>query len=421
MLLIYLTLLAQSLEIDQNGGPVDILIDNKRVFTVESEYLGSLSSSLDEVLKNVREGDNHIKIAQDGSEISYTVNIPNTGNSGGGENVNQSILDILNETLRDYVKRDEINMSDYYTKGDIQRNLQALSNVFKYMLETYYYNTSAIDDILENYSLKTEVPDVSPLATKTELSNYVTKTDINFEKNERLFKEILSTGYISDVPVMLLSSNYGLGFANQNTLQHLGFSWDSDMVFKMFKAEPWESWEQILQIHFMDDVFNLVSTRTIQVNGSKIVTEFDLANQSKTVTHLCPISEEHNIDDFIIGAPVYLTGKVFKKVNNDWFPTTKEDSIDCISSVKTNGTWREYLGICTSKTDKEIRFASHGDFLVTVDDSSTFKVGDIIHLTDSGGIGVIDDDTALTVKVSRSIIGVVTRVVDGRTVAVFKD
>ena len=78
MLLIYLTLLAQSLEIDQNGGPVDILIDNKRVFTVESEYLGSLSSSLDEVLKNIREGDNHIRIAQDGSEISYTVNIPNT-------------------------------------------------------------------------------------------------------------------------------------------------------------------------------------------------------------------------------------------------------------------------------------------------------------------------------------------------------
>ena len=58
---------------------------------------------------------------------------------------------------------------------------------------------------------------------------------------------------------------------------------------------------------------------------------------------------------------------------------------------------------------------------MTVDDSSMFKVGDIIHLTDSGGIGVIGDDTALTVRVSRSIIGVVTRVVDGRTVAVFKD
>ena len=58
---------------------------------------------------------------------------------------------------------------------------------------------------------------------------------------------------------------------------------------------------------------------------------------------------------------------------------------------------------------------------MTVDDSSTFKVGDIIYLTESGGIGVIDDDTALTVRVSRSIIGVVIRVVDGRTVPVFKD
>ena len=163
MLLIYLTLLAQSLEIDQNGGPVDILIDNKRVFTVESEYLGSLSSSLDEVLKNVREGDNHIRIAQDGSEISYTVNIPNSSNSGGGENVNQSILDILNETLRDYVKRDEINMSDYYTKGESTAFrdgvLESLDHITKIVVEDVY-NRSQSDTLFYRKSAtynKTEI------------------------------------------------------------------------------------------------------------------------------------------------------------------------------------------------------------------------------------------------------------------------
>ena len=124
MLLVYLTLLVQSLEIDQSEKKVEILFDDKHIFNVYGKDLGSLISSLDEVLKNVREGDNHIKIAQDGSEISYTINIPNSGNSGGGENVNQSILDILNETLRDYVKRDEINMSERPTSQTCQSTSQ---------------------------------------------------------------------------------------------------------------------------------------------------------------------------------------------------------------------------------------------------------------------------------------------------------
>ena len=149
---------------------------------------------------------------------------------------------------------------------------------------------------------------------------------------------------------------------------------------------------------------------------------------SQTVTHLCPISEEHNIDDFIIGAPVYLTGKVFKKVNNDWLPTTKEDSIDCISSVKTNGSWKEYLGICTSKTDKEIRFASHGDFLVKVSDSSTFGIGDSVYIEDVEHEGklipvlkILSDNIPLTSKIQRTTVGIVTSIIDESTISVFRD
>ena len=118
--------------------------------------------------------------------------------------------------------------------------------------------------IFQTYELKTEVPDTS---------NYVTKTDINFEKNESLFKYYISLDYISDVPVALLAANIGLGFANQSTTQHLGFSWGTDLIFRMFKAEPWQNYEDILQIQFMDDVFNLVSDKTIQVQGSEVVIE----------------------------------------------------------------------------------------------------------------------------------------------------
>ena len=823
MLLIYLTLLAQSLEIDQNGGPVDILIDNKRVFTVESEYLGLLSSSLDEVLKNVREGDNHIRIAQDGSEISYTVNIPNTGNSGGGENVNQSILDILNETLRDYVKRDEINMSDYYTKGEstafrdgvlesldhitkivvedvynrsqsdtlfyrksatynkteieetyarkddtaemketfekslaeralrnetynratidatfakkdelpsdvdmseyyrkedvlnktevndifatkadlpnmseyltvdqadnrfatkedivpqpdmsnyvtrddlinvdnlanydtkgeTQGNFQKLWNEFMYTLETNYYNTSAVDDILEDYTLKTDMPDMStyiqkadldldkinklfnedeievrqdtrttnikftaspysagpvigiqsvddglygewtfigegridayvalnipklqsdelknadgveyalktdipaaqdlsPYALKTEVPDSYTKAEsdgmyakyadtVIGEPSRETIPSLTINGYNSAGAVYLRINGMdshvidfqtdrdgGLEILTDNNLAayfHHGYAYVPNLYKDSERTKPYITRDDVpdsytkaqtdemfaqkselgayvthsdlsaydtreasdakyytraekveitedrydsaiklknvfdidpailtlstriarglnigLHIEFSDPLRNVTiiefyyhgiyaNVPLYDGDGNEYVTEARLATGSHTVTHLSPISGDHTAANYTVGTPVYMSGDVFVRVNNTWRLSNATNRIDCIPSVRPSGEWREYLGICTEvlSDTNEVRFASHGDFLVTVDDSSTFKVGDIIYLTESGGIGVIPDDTALTVRVSRSIIGVVTRVVDGGTVAVFKD
>ena len=40
----------------------------------------------------------------------------------------------------------------------------------------------------------------------------------------------------------------------------------------------------------------------------KYVMTEDLVNQSQTLTHLAPISEEYSINDFIVGAPAYMTG-----------------------------------------------------------------------------------------------------------------
>ena len=382
MLLIYLTLLAQSLEIDQNGGPVDILIDNKRVFTVESEYLGSLSSSLDEVLKNIREGDNHIRIAQDGSEISYTVNIPNTGNSGGGENVNQSILDILNETLRDYVKRDEINMSDYYIKSDVDGKIEEVRN---------------------------KIPDL------TSLRNI--KSLIVDSSNEEDFPLTIQGSMlpVSEINLLRASSRAGDFILKTRDTMNLVFS---------FRNFPYMSFSPNVEINGIPS--NIMVAPKIYKDSFGVdpyVSQRELTRRSQTITHLSPTDSYYPAAEFVPGKPLFMTGKTFAMDDGMWRESTRSDHIDCIPSVKPSGTWREYLGVCTEvlSDTNEVKFASHGDFLVTVDDSSTFKVGDIIHLTDSGGIGVIGDDTALTVRVSRSIIGVVTGVVDGRTVAVFKD
>ena len=160
----------------------------------------------------------------------------------------------------------------------------------------------------------------------------------------------------------------------------------------------------------------------------KYITNEDLANQSQTITHLAPISDEYSINDFIVGAPVYMTGKVYNRLCDDWILTTVNDSIDCIPSVKTNGTWKEYLGICTSKTNKEIRFATHGDYLVKVDDSSTYGIGDTVYIEhvirDNISIPVLkilSEDIPLTTKINRMTVGVVTSIIDSKTISVIKD
>ena len=160
------------------------------------------------------------------------------------------------------------------------------------------------------------------------------------------------------------------------------------------------------------------------------------SQQSMTITHLAPIDEECSINEFIIGTPVYMTGKVYVKdwENNIWNKSTINDSIDCISSVKTNGTWKEYLGICThilpkSKEDgqsniNEIKFASHGDYMIKVSNSSEFKVGDIVYLNenDEGKLEfkVLTEDVVLTAKINNLTVGKVTGIIDETTLSVFK-
>ena len=161
--------------------------------------------------------------------------------------------------------------------------------------------------------------------------------------------------------------------------------------------------------------------------------------QSMTITHLAPIDEELNINSFVIGAPVYMTGNVYVKdwENNTWNKSTINDFIDCISSVKTNGTWKEYLGICThvlseseengteslSRNCGEIRFATHGDYLVKVSDSSKFNIGDTIYIDfgeNSSEIKILTEDISLNTKIQRTTIGIITSILDETTVSVFK-
>ena len=159
--------------------------------------------------------------------------------------------------------------------------------------------------------------------------------------------------------------------------------------------------------------------------------------KSMTITHLAPIDEEYSINEFVIGTPVYMTGNVYVKdwENNTWYKSTINDSIDCISSVKTNGTWKEYLGICThilsesnenevlSRNCGEIKFATHGDYLVNVDNSSIYSVSDTLYIdyeNDEPKLKILDVNMSLNIKIQRTIVGIITSIIDEKTVSVFK-
>ena len=167
----------------------------------------------------------------------------------------------------------------------------------------------------------------------------------------------------------------------------------------------------------------------LTVNSTDILyKQTSLLNTSATITHKAPIDENLTQEDFEIGKPVYMTGKVYvkdKSSETGWKHSESiDDVIDCISSVKHTGTWREYLGICVGKyktrvglEENEITFASHGDFMVKY---SKCNVGDTLYVTDDGNINVLNDETPLTLKIQRQIIGLVTEKINDEYCAVFK-
>ena len=58
---------------------------------------------------------------------------------------------------------------------------------------------------------------------------------------------------------------------------------------------------------------NSISVNDIRnMGGIYYVLKSEL-QQSMTITHLAPIDEQLDINSFIVGAPVYMTGKVYIK------------------------------------------------------------------------------------------------------------
>lgn len=172
-----------------------------------------------------------------------------------------------------------------------------------------------------------------------------------------------------------------------------------------------------------------------------------------TIVHNCPISDESDISDFEVGYPVFITGKVYKleieegketfhyvEQNNDpdnsLIKSNNTNSTDCIPSVKSTGTFKEFIGICTKRYQKgttitigdsfckdviinqdTIDFATHGDFYFKVNNVDDYEIGDIV-LFDGNKL---DMDLKLTPKITSSIVGKVTGKINSNILSIFKD
>lgn len=161
---------------------------------------------------------------------------------------------------------------------------------------------------------------------------------------------------------------------------------------------------------------------TIQADGSILSKGTMYQRAAQTITHYTKV--EDDINNYSIGIPCYMSGKVYKCDHSTdiWYESTSTDAQDCICSVQLTGTPKTFVGIVVEIDTqlKCIKFATHGDYLVYVQDSSIYSIGDELFYNDTNELQILDDDTIITAKIKRGMIGSVTGIVDPHYIAMLK-
>ena len=305
-------------------------------------------------------------------------------------------LDLIN--LDEYVKTQDLpDMTKYALSTDIPE------------IPTDLVNESALTTALEPYVKTQDLPDMTKYALSTDIPKEYF-TDSSGEVYIKDPNNILTLGganqTCSDAPLMVMKPNH-----SRNTrILSIGNQLDSS-------KERWLDFDINVKSDEATIKYNEITALKITQSKVYIMNAYDMdgnayakINSNTTITHYCPIEESMNsINDFVIGAPVYMTGKVYKQVKNEWIPSTETDTTDCICSVKTNGRWNEYVGICVKidEVNKCVTFATHGDYLVKVTDTSCYGVGDEVFI-DEGELKTLTGQTAITSKIHRTTVGVIT-------------
>ena len=215
----------------------------------------------------------------------------------------------INNTLTNYAKL--TNLDEYALKDDIP---------------------TIPDDLVNNDTLTTTLNEYAKL---TNLDEY-RKID-DFSVYGEIECSIDSTTYeynvirFTSIPSKI--DNYRLV---GSYIDDKGETHEFDTIFKTYKTAPmiyyayvynsndattfcYSSTAKVIHIGIAtDSIINpIYSVQTIKVyapNADSLVLKSEIASPTNTtITHYAPIEESlNNINDFVVGAPVYLTGKVYK-------------------------------------------------------------------------------------------------------------
>ena len=154
------------------------------------------------------------------------------------------------------------------------------------------------------------------------------------------------------------------------------------------------------------------------------INDIETAITSHTIEHLT-LTCDTNVK---VGYPVFITGEILGKNLNKSIITSR----DCVPVVQSTGDYKKFIGVCTevnatynghttttlnNQKYAYIKYATHGDFLFHVADSTNYNIGDIIKFD---GTIVDDCESQMTYKDQKSIVGTITGIPNSMTVAVFK-
>ena len=118
--------------------------------------------------------------------------------------------------------------------------------------------------------------------------------------------------------------------------------------------------------------------------------------------------------EFVVGKPAYLSGKVYMYNGHEW--TEGGSTSQCIVGITSSGTAKTYCGIIVDVNAEAntVAIANEGSFMMTVTDSSSMHVGDVI---DHSGT-VVGDNVAINGANINGVVGKIASIVDTNTIVV---
>ena len=231
-----------------------------------------------------------------------------------------------------------------------------------------------------------------------------------------------------------VNSWYPLLSGNATNFQGNTYYWSMAMKHRLSQDDI-ES--QGLSFFFTNDGTNWYRRGYLGA-GSKDGGRITTADMSLTIEHLT-ISENLNL---YIGDVVESSDDIISVIisdNNELsFLINEEDPLpyNCCPAINKCSTLsKDFVGVITRiyevgdkitydlgllkndyiATRKCYKFASHGDCLLKVPNSSIYSKGDII-LSD---LSILDDDTPITGRILKSKVGKVTKIINDTTVSIF--